>query len=153
MPVMPDGREPGKDLLLAFDFGLARIGVASGNRLTGTATPLATLDAAPRLPWIRIDELVREWQPGQFVVGIPGENADNPLLPRIRDFIATLTERYDLPVATVDESHTSTEAQAALRTERVRGIRRKRIRRGTIDRHAACLIAERWIANDTEGRT
>lgn len=149
---MPDGRDHGADLLLAFDFGLARIGVASGNRLTGTATPVATLDAAARLPWAQIDELVREWRPGQLVVGIPSEDAGNSLVERIRDFVAVLTERYNLPVATVDESHTSTEAHAALREERARGIRRRQIRRGTIDRHAACLIAERWIAADSGQR-
>jgi len=133
------------DLLLAFDFGLARIGVASGNRLTGTATPVATLQAARRVPWDEIDTVVKTWGPGRLVVGLPSEDETNPLVQRIRGFTKTLHERYRLPVDTVDESHTSVEAQEQLRTERASGARRRRVSRGTIDRHAACLIAVRWM--------
>lgn len=153
MPVMPSGRDHGDDLLLAFDFGLARIGIASGNTLTGTATPIATLDAGPRLPWERIDALMAEWDPGRIVVGVPSEDTSKPLVQRIRGFVAELKARYGLPVATVDESHTSVEAAAVLRDERASGLRRRRISRGTIDRHAACLIAERWMRNCTEERS
>jgi putative Holliday junction resolvase len=133
------------DLLLAFDFGLARIGVATGNTLTQTATPLATLETRRRLPWTRIDELIEEWTPGRIVVGVPSDDSSNPLVQRIGGFVATLRKRYGLPVETIDESHTSAEAAAVLKDERAGGIRRSRIKRGTLDRHAACLIAERWM--------
>ena len=151
MPAMPDGKVHENGLLLAFDFGLARIGIASANSLTGTATPIATLAARPDLPWTSIDALMAEWAPGQIVVGIPSVDASDPLVQRILRFVAALRSRYDLPVSTIDESHTSAEAAARLRDERARGIRRRRIRRGAIDRHAACLIAERWLRSSRDG--
>ena len=64
---MPEGRR----LLLAFDYGLKRIGVATGNALTRTASPLTTLNAATEPPWQAIDTLVAEWQPDLIVVGRP----------------------------------------------------------------------------------
>lgn len=133
------------DLLLAFDFGLARIGIASGNTLTGTATPVTTLESRGRLPWEQIDAVVAEWRPGRIVVGMPSDDATNPLVQRITSFAAGLADRYGVPVDTIDESHTSAEAARSLREERSTGLRRKRVVRGTIDRHAACLIAVRWM--------
>ena len=136
------------DLLLAFDFGLARIGIATGNRLTGTATPLSTLRSRGRLPWQEIDAVVDEWRPARIVVGLPSEDDANPLVQRIRSFVKSLQSRYAVPVETIDESHTSAEATARLREERSSGARR-RVTRGTIDRHAACLIAVRWMQRRT----
>lgn len=137
--------KPESDLLLAFDFGLARIGIATGNTLTGTATPVTTLESRGRLPWEDIDALVAEWRPARLVVGLPSDDAAKPLVQRIRSFAAGLADRYGLPVAMTDESHTSAEAARSLRDERSSGIRRRRVTRGTIDRHAACLIAVRWM--------
>ena len=133
------------DLLLVFDFGLARIGIATGNRLTGTATPVTTLHNAGRLPWKEIDALIAEWQPDRLIVGMPSEDDSNPLVQRIRGFTASLNERYRLPTETIDESRTSVEAADGLREARASGARRRRVTRGTIDAHAACLIAIRWI--------
>lgn len=138
------------DLLLAFDFGLARIGIASGNTLTGTATPLTTLESRGKLPWAGIDAVVAEWRPARIVVGMPSEDETNPLVQRIRGFATDLAERYGLPVETVDESHTSAEAARVLRDERASGARRRRVSRGTVDRHAACLIAVRWMQSAHE---
>lgn len=133
------------DLLLAFDFGLARIGIATGNRLTGTATPVTTLHTSGRLPWQEIDALVAEWRPDRLIVGMPSDDETNPLVQRIRGFTVALTERYQLPTETIDESRTSVEAAAGLREARASGARRRRVTRGTIDAHAACLIAVRWM--------
>ena len=58
-------------LFLAFDFGLKRVGVASGNTLTGTATPLATLALEGDARFAAIAQLIREWQPDALVVGVP----------------------------------------------------------------------------------
>ena len=137
--------KPNSELLLAFDFGLARIGVASGNTLTDTATPVGTLESRGRLPWQDIDAIVARWGPGQLVVGLPSDDETNPLVQRIRGFAAGLAERYGLPVSMIDESHTSAEAARNLREDRASGRRRRRVTRGTIDSHAACLIAIRWM--------
>ena len=138
------------NVLLAFDFGLARIGIASGNHLTGTATPLTTLDSRGGPPWEAIDSVVKDWGPDELVVGMPSNDSDNPIVQRIRGFVTTLSGRYDLPVGTVDESNTSVEATARLREQRATGERRRRVRKELIDSHAASLIAIRWMQRDAD---
>lgn len=133
------------DLLLAFDFGLRRIGVATANRRTATATPLKTLEAGRALPWEEIDALVEEWQPGQLVVGLPDSTTAETVAAAASAFAAELEERYGLPVARTDESLTSRAAQSELIMARRHGLMPKRIRKGTLDSHAACLIAEQWL--------
>jgi putative Holliday junction resolvase len=136
---------PGHGLLLAFDFGLKRIGVASGNQLTLTATPVTTLTARGAPPWPQIDALIAEWQPARLVVGQPGPEAHEHLLAMLKSFIEELGRRYALPIDEVDESYSSTAAEANLRAGRAKGIYNRRLTRGQIDSEAACLIAEQWM--------
>jgi putative pre-16S rRNA nuclease len=131
------------EIVLAFDFGLARIGIATANRLTGTATPLATLRAVDGTPsWPTLDRIVDEWRPAALIVGLPGP-AENSLRPRVVDFVQTLQVRYKLPLHTVDETLTSAAAETDLRERRRRGGRKTR--KADVDMRAACLIAEQWI--------
>src|SRR5690606_36649015 len=71
---MPDAPH----ILLAFDFGTRRIGVASGDTLTGTARALTALQCTPNIPWPQIDRLVEEYRPRQFVVGLPYNMGGTP---------------------------------------------------------------------------
>lgn len=132
-------------VLLAIDFGLTRIGVATGNRLTCSATPLETISGSGPAVWRELDRIVAEWRPDRIVVGMPSDDDDHPLVARIRAFVADLGARYGLPVHTVDEAHTSAEAMRSLRAGRAGGVHRRRVTKDRIDRHAACLIAERWM--------
>ena len=132
-------------LLLAFDFGLKRIGVATGNRLTQTASPLTTLSADNGTPWNAIATLLAEWQPDLIVVGEPGPDADKAVRKALGAFVAELRQRHAIPVETADESYTSAAAESALRADRRKGIYNQRLSRGQIDQQAACLIAEQWM--------
>jgi putative Holliday junction resolvase len=137
-----------RHIVLAFDFGLRRIGIATANRETRTASPLTTLRADREPPWAEIDRVVDDWQPSQLVVGVPeGEGAD-AIARRARAFAAALSKRYDLPVATVDETLTSVAAQAELAEKRRSGYLRRRVGKGGVDRVAACLIAEQWMNDE-----
>jgi putative Holliday junction resolvase len=138
---MPEGRR----LLLAFDYGLKRIGVATGNGLTRTASPLTTLTVSKETPWQAIDALIAEWQPDQIVVGRPGVEANPLLLAGLSEFVSGLKTRYPIEIDEVDESYTSTAAEESLRAGRSKGIYNRRLARGRIDQHAACLIAEQWM--------
>lgn len=138
----------GEDVLLAFDFGLRRIGVASANVRTRTASPLATLQASGGPPWAELDALITDWAPGRLIVGVPdpeGSPGAAAVAGAARAFAASLAGRYSLPVETVDESFTSAAAEAELREGRRSGALRRRVRRDNIDRRAACLIAEQWM--------
>jgi putative Holliday junction resolvase len=119
--------------VLAFDFGLKRIGVAVGEAELGTAHPLATI-AAPG--FAAIDKLVKEWRPSMLVVGLPvaGEG-EHALGQRVRRFARQLNGRFRLPVETVDERYTSAEAES-----RLRGAKRK-----AVDSVAAQIILEQYF--------
>lgn len=134
------------DVLLAFDFGKRRIGVATGNALTRTASPLTTLTVKDAIPWDELDTLVASWQPALFVVGLPPDTGETSIVERVRTFAGELERRYGLSVALVDESLTSAAARADVRERRRSGFLRRRTDKGSIDRHAACRIAEQWLS-------
>jgi putative Holliday junction resolvase len=97
---------------IAFDFGTKRIGVATGNTLTRSATPLRTVTAEGEPRFAAIAALIAEWQPDALVVGVPfhpdGASHDNT--ERARRFARQLHGRFRLPVHEVDERYTTTEA-------------------------------------------
>jgi putative Holliday junction resolvase len=134
-----------RHLLVAFDFGLRRIGIATANRETRTASPLTTLRVDRDPPWADIDRVIADWRPAQLVVGVPEGEGATTIAQRARSFAAALAERYDLPVATVDETLTSVAAEAELAEKRRSGYLRRRVGKGGVDRVAACLIAEQWL--------
>lgn len=138
-------RPSNRQILLAFDFGLRRIGIATANQETRTASPLTTLEVDRDLPWAGLDRILDEWQPAQLVVGVPEGDGAAAIARRARAFATALAERYSLPVATVDETLTSAAAQTELAEGRRSGYLRRRSARGRVDRAAACLIAEQWM--------
>jgi len=103
-------------LFLAFDFGTKRVGVASGNSVTHSATPLTTLaHEGSDARFAAIAALVAEWQPAALVVGVPrhpeGEPHDNTR--RAERFARQLHGRFGLPVHEVDERYTTVAVIAA----------------------------------------
>ena len=139
------------NILLAFDFGRRRIGVATGNLLTGTATPLETLNASGGPPWRHLDHSIEEWRPGCLLVGIPGGDGAAEVAAGAREFVSALERRYRLPVVTTDESLSSRAAESRLREARASGHMKRRVRKGDIDSQAACVIAEQWMGHRSGG--
>jgi putative Holliday junction resolvase len=99
---------------LAFDYGLKRTGVATGNVLTRTATPQGTIAAEGQARFDAIAQRIAEWQPDALVVGVPfhpdGAAHDNTL--RARKFARQLHGRFGLQVFEVDERYSTTEAHS-----------------------------------------
>jgi putative Holliday junction resolvase len=151
MPEASYGSAPPR-LVLAFDFGRRRIGVACGDTLSRSAAPLKAVAAGPSGPqWQKIDALITEWRPALAVVGLPYnvDDSESAMTAAARSFAAALTERYRLPVALVDERYSSLEAEANLRATRQAGLRKRRVAKADIDAEAACVILERWFTQDT----
>lgn len=124
----PPSTGPRKGTVLAFDFGLKRIGVAVGELETGSAHPLAVIDEeASARRFARIAALLAEWQPVELVVGLPLtlEGEPHALTQRCRRFANQLHGRFRLPVRLVDERLTSAEAESRLKEAGVRGARRR----------------------------
>jgi putative Holliday junction resolvase len=146
MPVTRDLTPP--QTILSFDFGLRRIGVAVGQDITGSASPLGVIANRPDGPdHQRLRELIHQWQPTRLVVGMPSHADGSPsdMQVPVNDFIEELS-RYDLPIETVDERYTSIEAERVLKEARAAGTR-GRISKDMIDSAAAVFIAERYLAS------
>jgi putative Holliday junction resolvase len=98
---------------LAFDFGVKRVGVATGNSLVRSAQPLRTLALEGEARFKAIGALVDEWKPDALVIGVPfhpdGAEHDNTL--RARRFGRQLHGRFRLAVHEVDERYTTTAAR------------------------------------------
>ena len=137
------------ETILAFDFGMRRIGVAVGQQVTNSANPLETVTNSDGGPdWQRIEQIVREWRPQRLIVGMPMHADGSPSeTGQLAAAFADALEKFDLPVELVDERYSSVEAQEALKALREQGLR-GRIDTASIDSAAAMLIAERWLKNE-----
>lgn len=118
---------------LAFDFGVKRTGVASGNRLLASATPLPTISETGVARMDRIGQLVKEWRPDGLVVGVPyhPDGAPHDLTAMAQKFGRQLFGRFILPVFEVDERYSTTEAHSF-------GAKDP-------DAAAACIILEQFL--------
>jgi putative Holliday junction resolvase len=135
-------------LVLAFDYGRRRIGVACGDTLSRTARPLAGIDSDASGPrWDRVAALLRDWQPSHIVVGLPYnvDGSESAMSTAARAFARELEARHALKVNLVDERYSSLEAETRLRAERGAGVRKRRVVKADIDAAAACVILERWF--------
>jgi putative Holliday junction resolvase len=147
---MPEATQP--KIVLAFDFGLRRIGVACGDTLSRSASALQAIASRAGGPdWEAIGVLMRDWQPSMAVVGLPYnvDGSDSGMTGAARKFAAELAERFELEVVLVDERYSSLEAEARLKSARESGLRRRRVAKTDIDAAAACVILERWFTEKT----
>jgi putative Holliday junction resolvase len=139
------------DTYLGFDFGYKKIGVAVGQTVTTSASPLQTIRSINQSPdWQIISKLIQEWRPIALVVGISrqADGSDNPVTPRIIKFCNQLEGRYQLPVYKQDETLSTFEAKQMLFDE-------VSVNAGKLwevqDQLAAQLILQSWL-NDYKNK-
>ena len=150
---MPEAARP--RVVLAFDFGLRRIGIASGDTITRTAAPRGAVTMSDSGPdWIVLDRELKGLAPDLLVVGAPYNDDGTParLAPQATAFASDLARRYGLPVERIDERYTSTSATSLLREQRAAGLRRRRVQKADIDSAAAAIILEQWLAEHEHSR-
>lgn len=128
---------------MGFDFGLQKIGVAIGQRLTLTASPVAIIKANEGKPnWEMLDPLLKEWEPDILIIGNPlnmdGTPSDISL--RAAKFTRRLAARYQLPTELMDERLSTREAREQADN---RGIN------GQVDALAAAIILENWLRHQS----
>lgn len=132
------------DRVLGFDFGLARIGVASGQFITRTASPVATIAAVQGEPnWDEVKKLVSSWRPSILLVGLPyhSDGSEAPMTALARAFAQKLATHTGLPLELVDERLSTREVRSVLQED----LQRKRAQFAKVDALAACLIIESWM--------
>ena len=128
--------------ILAFDFGMTRIGVAVGNTLLKIPHPQDTITGRNKFEkFAQIQQLVDKWKPTKFVVGIPSAAADKEqLITNINKFANRLRHNFHLEVDLVNEDYTSTVAAHQLSEQAISGIKQKT----KLDGLAACAILARY---------
>lgn len=129
----------GKRTLLGFDYGTERIGVAVGQEVTGTATPVTTLKTIKGAPdWQQISQLIEQWQPELFIVGLPlnMDGTESDMCKKARRFGNQLNGRYNHEVVWFDERLSSAEAEQMKSDQ---GIQRQ------TDELAAQVILQTWL--------
>lgn len=137
--------------VMAFDFGLKRIGVAVGELSHGIAHPLDTIEFADNARRLAaIERLVREWQPVRMIVGMPNrdDTEPHPMKAPIEAFMRLLRKRFGLEVEPVDEAFSSWEASRSMSRAGTRARNQKRI----IDTMAAREILQTWFEEQAAAR-
>jgi len=135
---------PDNSIFLGIDFGMCNIGVASGQKITATATPLCIVHAKHGVPnWADFDKIIEEWKPAALIVGVPVDldGKEQWITKLAKDFIADLEKRYKLPVYGVNEQLTTKSARE--RIFAAGGF--KALKKTEIDSIAAKLILEGWF--------
>jgi putative holliday junction resolvase len=121
------------EVVLGFDFGARRTGVAIANTVTRQARPLPTIEAeAQQERWIAVQSLVDDWHPARFVVGVPRHPDGTPheMTARCERFARQLEGRFGRPVARVDERYSSAVSGRA----------------ADVDAEAAVVILQQWLS-------
>jgi putative Holliday junction resolvase len=129
---------------IAFDYGTKSIGVAVGQMITGTASPLSAIKANDGIPnWQTIADIFAEWQPDNLLVGLPlnMDGSEQELTKRARKFASRLHGRFGLVVHTFDERLSTVDAKARL--FELGGF--KKLTKEKVDSVSACLIYESWV--------
>lgn len=131
-------------VVLGFDFGLKRLGIAVGTLDLRLAHPLETINSEINVVrFSRIDAIIKEWQPVRLILGMPHHDDDSPheFAPACLKFGQRLKGRFRLPVLWVDERYSSTAASMALNMSGVRGRKQKAM----IDQVAAQQILQQYF--------
>lgn len=137
------------DILLGFDFGMKRIGVAVGQTVTKTARPLTVIKATEGKPQLdALAKLIKTWRPSALVVGIPlnMDGTEQAVTIAARGFAELLRNKFQLPVYEMDERLTTKAARESLFEEG--GY--KALQNGQVDPVAAQLILENWLTQSGE---
>ncbi|MBE8215144.1 MAG: Holliday junction resolvase RuvX [Endozoicomonadaceae bacterium] len=132
-------------VVLSFDFGVKRIGVAVGQSVTQTANPLPIIPAKFGIPRIfDLEKLVFDWQPDAFIVGIPlhMDGSWSPMALRARKFACRLSDRFNKPWYAVDERLTTFEARGMQKL----AWQTKQLMNKPLDSLVAQRLFDNWIA-------
>ncbi|MGP1929017.1 MAG: Holliday junction resolvase RuvX [Arsenophonus sp. NC-WZS1-MAG3] len=131
-------------IIIAFDFGTLSIGIAIGQKITATASPLTAIKAKDGKPnWLGIEKIIQEWQPELAIVGLPlnMDGTEEPISNQVRKFANRFYGRFSIKVRLHDERLTTIEARAQLFNQG--GYRA--LNKSKIDSISAVILLESWF--------
>jgi putative Holliday junction resolvase len=149
---MTTTNEPAKKKItsvLGFDYGKKRIGLATGQTITGTATPCKTINQVDGNPdWDTISAEIQQWKPQILIVGMPYhiDGSENKMTAASRHFCYELEKRFKLPVEYINEALSSQQAEDILKQT----VKINKQNKHEVDRMAAAIIVQRWLDQQIE---
>ena len=129
-------------LIMGFDFGTKKIGVAIGQMVTATATPISIIRVEKGVPnWCMLEKLIRQWKPERLVVGLPlnMDDSHSNMSRRALKFSSELEKRFGIAVSNVDERLSTFEARQLYKRGRTESSQEE------LDDKVAALILESWL--------
>ncbi|MEE8058804.1 MAG: Holliday junction resolvase RuvX [Pseudomonadales bacterium] len=136
--------------ILCFDYGTKTIGVAVGQSITNTATPLSDLKTKDGIPdWDDIKYIIDEWQPDLLIVGLPlnMDGSCSEISQRAKKFGDRLQGRFGLPIEMADERLSSFEAKGEI----INQTGSRNFKEKNVDSLAARIILESWLVMKSQG--
>ncbi len=130
--------------VLGIDYGLKRIGIASGQTITGSASPITTLNRINgSTDWDALGQLINQWKPQALIVGMPYylDGKENDMTKTVEKFCLELEQRFAIPIFKINEALSSYEAEEMLKKNTKIGKHNKH----EIDKMAAAIIVQNWL--------
>ena len=130
------------NLIMGFDFGTKKIGVAIGQMVTATATPISIIRVEKGVPnWFMLEKLINQWKPERLVVGLPlnMDDSHSNMSRRALKFSSELENRFGIAVSNVDERLSTFEARQLYKNGRTESSQEE------LDDKVAALILESWL--------
>ena len=134
--------------VLGFDYGEKRIGIATGQTITGSATPLETVTAINQKPdWQKIEKIIQQWQPDALIVGIPYhlDGSSSEMTEKAERFSRQLEGRFQIPTKTINEALSSFEAEQELQKK----VKISQHNKQEIDKMSAAIIVQSWLEQNS----
>lgn len=138
--------KPNPNIILGFDFGMKYLGIAVGQKISKTASPLSSLKMKNGSPdWEQITTLIAKWQPGELIVGLPlnMDGTSQPIAEAAKSFTDDVAQRYQLPTYLVDERLSTWEAKNRLNIRKDVTLKKREIDK--VNSFAAMILIEQWL--------
>ncbi len=133
------------NIVLGFDFGMKYIGIATGQKISLTASPVTSLTVKNGIPnWEEITVLINEWRPFALIVGLPlnMDGTTQPIAIAAQKFADLLNTNYGLPVHMVDERLSTWEAKSQLKLNKPQLTKQELVK---INALSAVILTEQWL--------
>ena len=133
---------------IALDFGMKKMGIAIGQNITNTASPMDSVVMKNGNPdWNALKQLIEEYRPTSIILGKPDvkDKSSEALMKKIEAFKEILEMDLNQNVEWALEHLTTEDAKEKLKLQRQEGILSRRIMKGQVDSMAAAIFLQDWM--------
>lgn len=137
--------------ILSFDFGTKKIGIAVGQTITKSSSPLTVLfNKENKVNWEEVGAIIDEWKPELLLIGKPlnMDGTDSDIMKVVDNFSKKLAKLSGIECEYVDERLTSFEARQNFKELMIEN--NKNIKKEIIDANAAKILIDNWFNQNVD---